>query len=85
VTKKPRGKRPKYKCLTCINQAEVRGLCRRCYQSALSAIRRGEHDEAELIAAGLLGPNRKGRISAWTLQAEQVLEPKLPTRKGSDQ
>lgn len=69
-----RARRPRGKCLTCEGQAKWRGLCIDCYNAAIGSIRRGKHSEEELIEKNLILPRRQGRVNAWSIRAEEVLE-----------
>ncbi len=72
------GKQPETRptaCLTCARQAEVCGLCRRCYQSAYRRMAARVVTRDELEKAGLILPlgavHRKK--SVWNQLCEQRL------------
>lgn len=44
------------KCRACQRRAEIRGLCRKCYQAAKYAMRQKKVTEQELVDGGLLDP-----------------------------
>ncbi len=51
-------RRRKKNCLACRRDAEIRGLCRACYQAARYAMETGKATEEELVDRGvLLEPN----------------------------